>query len=605
MAGNSIDFKHIFSDPNSIATDIAQTWKRWYDDRGPWTRGIAEVDNYLNATSTETTENDKNNFANSTHRPKLTSIFDTLISNYLSGLLPAKNWLRYEGNDKAAVNRKTRSLIEGYLKTKHKLSGFNKVIRTLLNDWVRTGNCFSQVTYVSEWNTDPETGQKVPGYVGPKVLRISPHDIVFNPLATDFENSPKIVRTTKSLGELARDMEENPELKYVESVFDLLAQDRLSLTGSGVKTEDVDKYMQMTIDGFGSYTEYLQSGMVELLDFYGDYYDMHNRTFYKNQVITVVDRRYVIRNQPLNTWNGRPHIFHSGWRERTNNLWHMGPLENIVGLQYRIDHLENAKADAFDAMLSPDLVFVGEVDVREGENGAKIYEIVDGNGAVKILAPDTTVLNADLQIDRLEASMEEYAGAPPEAAGFRSPGEKTKFEVAQLATASGKIFQNKMKLFEEDQLEKIANAELEVGRDNFNTHDTIELIDPVTGAKLFEDISKQDITANGKLVPIGSRHFIRQAQLAQELLQFQQSALVDEKVAAHFPAKKVAKMWEEILGFDEFDLFEEFGRIPEDLEAARLTAAAQKTLQEENDTPTDGEDFEDDGEPDEDEELIG
>jgi hypothetical protein len=26
----------------------------------------------------------------------------------------------------------------------------------------------------------------------------------------------------------------------------------------------------------------------------------------------------------------------------------MGPLDNLVGLQYRIDHLENAKADALD-----------------------------------------------------------------------------------------------------------------------------------------------------------------------------------------------------------------------------------------------------------------
>jgi len=604
VAGESVDFRSIFNDPDSIALDVVNNWSQWSEGRNVWLRGVQEVDRYINATSTETTDNDKNGFCNTTHRPKLTSIYDRLVSQYLSGLLSSKDWLSYEGNDEASVAQDVRALITGYIKTKHRLYGHNKVVRSLVDDWVRKGNAFSQVTYVNEFTTHPQTGQKIPGYVGPKTLRIDTHDIAFNPLAKDFESSPKIVRSLKTLGECARELEENPGSLYKQEVFDMMVKDRQTMAQGGLAADDVDKYIQMQYDGFGSYTQYINSGQVEFLDFYGDYYDINSDTFYKNQVITVVDRRYVIRSEALNTWNGRPHIFHAGWRLRTNNLWAMGPLENIVGLQYRIDHLENAQADAFDTMLSPDLVFIGDVDVRQGENGAKEYWITDGNGSVTQLSPDTTVLNANLQIPSIEQSMDDYAGVPPESAGFRTPGEKTKFEVAELSTAGLKVFQNKLQIFEEEMLEKTVNAELELGRTYFNTTDTIELLDPVTGAKLFTEITKEDITANGKLVPVGASHFIRASKLARELLQFQQSALTDPSVAMHFPAKQIAKMWEQVLGFGSFELFSEYGRIAEELEAERLRNAARNQLEEEDSTSTDEPDDEDNDQELVEEELI-
>jgi len=50
--------------------------------------------------------------------------------------------------------------------------------------------------------------------------------------------------------------------------------------------------------------------------------------------------------------------------------------------------------------------------------------------------------------------------------GFRSPGEKTKYEVQRLENASARIFQNKINQFEEQIVEPLLNAMLELARRN-------------------------------------------------------------------------------------------------------------------------------------------
>ena len=129
-------------------------------------------------------------------------------------------------------------------------------------------------------------------------------------------------------------------------------------------------------------------------------------------------------------WLGRDPIFHVGWRDRPDNLYSMGPLDNLVGMQYRIDHLENLKADVFDQIAYPVLKIRGDVEDFDFEPNARIY--LGDEGDVGYLVPDSTALNADFQIQNIEAKMEMMAGAPREAMGIRSAGEKTAFEVNQL-----------------------------------------------------------------------------------------------------------------------------------------------------------------------------
>ena len=573
MSGvESLDFPVVEEQP--IATEIVNNWELWRSSRADWRSRVEENKKYVLATSTKETTNVQNPHSHTTHVPKIAQIHDNLLANYLSALFPHDDWLRFEGKDEESETFDKKQAVLAYVNTKNKLNKFRQVIEEILNDWIIYGNAFAGVTYKQETHVDPETGELLPGYVGPWVYRISPDDIVFNPLATSFESTPKIVRSLKTLGELHRDLEENPELGYSQEVISLLTQHRETLNKLNDST--IDKHQQMQFDGFGSASLYYKSGYVELLEFYGDIYDTDKGEWLKNRVITIADRQWVIRNESLGTWRGRPNIFHVGWRVRPDNLWAMGPLDNLVGMQYLINHLENARADAFDQMTDPDRVISGDVMV-EYRGAAIDYHVNDPaiGGDVKHLAPDTNVLNADFQIEKKEQQMEEYAGAPREAMGIRTPGEKTAFEVSSLQNAASRIFQSKITHFEETFLEPIINAEVEVARENLNGTDVVRVLDDDFGVAEFLRVTKQDLLANGTLVPVGARHFARQATLVQNLQQFMLALQADPMLAQHFPAENLARAWEDLLGFKRLELFEKFGRVDEELEFERLRRASQ------------------------------
>jgi hypothetical protein len=267
----------------------------------------------------------------------------------------------------------------------------------------------------------------------------------------------------------------------------------------------------------------------------------------------------------------------------------MGPIDNLVGMQYLIDHLENARADGFDQMLDPDRVLIGDPDIEE-RGAARDYWIPEV-GDVKHLTPDTTVLNADFQIQRKEQQMEEFAGAPREAMGIRTPGEKTAFEVSSLQNSASRIFQAKITYFEEQFLEPIINAEIEVARRHLDTTDIVRVVDDDFGVAEFLRITKEDITANGTLVPIGARHFARQATLTQNLQQFMVALQQDPLLAQHFPAERLGRAWEDLLGFKRLELFDKFGRVEEELELERLRRAAQEQVEVESQVDIDASPF--------------
>lgn len=581
MAGEGIELAQgIFQNAHTLATEVVNRFVQWNTQRDSWKERVADTTNFVYAESTRDTSNGAN-FDNSTHRPKISQIYENLVANYVSGLMPHKRWLRLENETKKSFeNKEQRVAVLSYLVTKHRLSGFTSVIWDLVDDWVLYGNAFAMVYYTNERGSeDNPWSQYELNYKGPRVRRISPFDIVFNPLASSFEKSPKIIRTITTMAELIKDAQDNPDDLWKMDVVEQLRKERTQL--KGIEPEDLNKAVQMKIDGFGSMSSYLESGSVEVLDLYGDIYDSTTDTLYRNHVITVVDRRLVVRNAPLKNWTGKPRIHHTGWRKRKDNLWAMGPLDNIVGLQFRINHLENGKADAFDEMLHGDLVISGSVDVTYNPDGSKTYVLGEG-GNINRLAPDTTVLNADLQIPQLEAAMELYAGSPREASGFRTPGEKTKFEVSVLTNAASRIFQHKMTKFEVEMMEQIINSELMVAHQGMQTTDEVRNDDTGDNVPDFISVSKDDLLINGRVVPIGARHYARQAQLAGDLTNFSNILQTDAELKQHFSSVNLGRLWENVLDVDEYQLYEAYVRIDEAVESQRRIKTADKTLKEES-----------------------
>jgi hypothetical protein len=274
---------------------------------------------------------------------------------------------------------------------------------------------------------------------------------------------------------------------------------------------------------------------------------------------------------------------------RPDNIYGMGPLDNLVGMQYRIDHLENLKADAMDLAVHPPLVIAGNVEEFVYGPGAEIY--VGEGGQITELGQNLAgVLQANNEIALLEQKMEEMAGAPKQAMGIRTPGEKTAFEVQTLEMAASRIFQNKITHFEINLVEPSLNRMLELARRNLDGADLLRVIDDDLGVVQFLSVTKQDITSAGKLRPIGARHFAAQATMIQNFMGLVNSPLwQDPTVRSHFSGKQIAKMVEEMLGLERFALYGDNIQLFESAQSMNMQSQIQEDLMVADQTPTEAE----------------
>lgn len=551
------------------ATQIAEQFEEWNTYRRRWNEEKKELRDFVYATDTRTTSVSKLPWSNSTTTPKLTQIYDNLKANYTATLFPNSNWMRWIPVEPSDATRVKRDAAQAYMDAKVKQSNFRNTVESLVDDYILTGNCFGTVVWANESYKISEDDEYVGGYVGPRLMRISPYDICFDPTASTFKHTPKIVRSIKTLGEVANEFEGTPEL---EDILGRMLHNR-SEVGSSNQT---DKSQGFIADGFGSIENYYQSSYVEFLTFYGDIFDRYEQKLHKNRIITVVDRAYVISDVANPSWLGTAPIFHAGWRTRPDNLYAMGPLDNLVGMQYRIDHLENLKADVFDQIALPLLKIRGDVEDFEYEPGGRIY--MGEEGDVAPLVPDGTALNADFQIQALENKMEEMAGAPRNAMGIRTPGEKTAFEVQTLENAANRIFTHKASSFEEQFLEPVMNAMLESARRNLQNQEDVISPDSTEDLVAFRTITRDDLTSKGKMVPMGARHFAERAQRIQTLNQLIALKNSDPSIAPHLSGKELARILSEELR--EPAIFGENIAIEEQMETQSVAQDAEADMME-------------------------
>jgi len=560
---------------DQLAVTISDLWVRWDSARSVWKDEQQELRNYLFATDTRKSSNSKLPWKNSTVTPKLTQIRDNLHANYMAALFPSENWFFWEATDKNPELTKKRYAIVNYMKQKLKSSNFQLLVSQLIYDYIDFGNVVVTYDYVRDIISD-DTGNIVNKYVGPKAYRINPLDLVFNPLAETFDKTPVIRRMVKSIGDLLTDIETKPSLNYNKGVVNKALTFRQNYRDD----PEFKKEINLSIDGFGSADEYLTSDMVELLEFWGDVYDPATKKLLRNQLVTIIDRKWILRKQPNPLWTGNKPMYHCGWRLRPDNLWSQGPLDQLVGMQYRIDHLENLKADVFDLIAYPVMKVKGStVEEFEYEPGATVF--VGDEGDLEFLRPDATALQADMQINELMNRMEELAGAPRQAMGIRTPGEKTKYEVQTLENAAGRIFQSKVSWFERNILEPLLNGMLAESIRNFEGIERIRTIDEDYGTESFIEVTKDDLMAAGKIYPIGARHFADQARFVQELAQTVRTVQAIPTVAAHISGKAIAKALEENLGWQNYKIVSDNAMIFEQAETQRLMNQVSEDIQTE------------------------
>lgn len=575
-----------YMDRNTLAVAIANKFTMWKDARVSWERDKEELQRYLFATDTRSTSNSKSSWRNSTVTPKLTQIRDNLHANYMAALFPNDDWLVWEATDEDSATEEKRKKVTSFMRQKVNQKDFEKVTSQLLYDYIDNGVSIAGSYFEREVRVDSE-GNEVYSHSKPIAYRVDPIEHVFDITATTYDKAPKITRSVVSMGDLLDDANTAMSKNYDQSVVQMLLDKRAGFRSLTDKQQG--QFSQLRIDGFGSWTEYYASEYVELLEFEGSIYDPTTQEYNKDVIVTVVDRSYILRNEPNPSWTGQSNKKLVGWRMRPNNLMAQGPLDNLVGMQYRIDHLENLRADAFDMIAFPMMKIEGYgVEDFDYVPGERIFTGEDGN--VSFLHPDTTVLNADMQIQMYENKMEEFAGAPRNQMGIRTPGEKTKFEVQMLDNAAKGIFQVKIEQFETQLLEPLVNDMFALAVQNMGPKEVIELTDEVTGAKIYETITKEDVTLNGNFKPKGASYFLNYSNKLQDLISFASSPLgQDTGVKVHMSGLKLAKVAEQLLGLEDLGIVQENVSIYEQGQTQEAITQVQNVLAENAAiSPTDG-----------------
>lgn len=568
---------------DNLAYQIANKWCEWDNLRNNWKSLVEETRRYIFATDTTQTSAAKLPWKNKTTLPKLCQIRDNLYANYSATLFPQRKWVVWEAGTPEDSNGNKKTSIESYMQWVLGQPDFKREMDKCILDYIDYGNCFATVEWADS-TVELEDKTQV-GYVGPKVKRISPLDIVFNPIAESFEKTPKIIRTLMSIGELRKQIErasQDENTQRMKDVYNYIIDIR-NQTAS-YRGETTQKDALFSVDGFSSFADYLASDFVEVLTFYGDFYNREGGEFKENRVITIVDRHKVISDEPNSSFFGYAPIWHVGWRRRQDNLWAMGPLDNLVGLQYRIDHLENAKADVWDLTNFPVFKIKGS-GVEEFEWGPNERIYMDTDSDVECERPDTGALQANNEIQFLLALMEELAGAPREAVGFRTPGEKTKYEFQQLQNAAARVFQNKINQYSEHFLEKLLNGLLEEGKRNTTGAFTIGITDNEFKVQTFQELTVTDITGVGLIRPVAAKHFAEQADLVQNITNLANSG-VFQLVAPHMSGVALSQMMNYIFGTEDYAIFAPFIGISEQAQAQKFASISQEQAMTSAATPS-------------------
>lgn len=554
-------------DVDDTAVRITEMWTRYNTERKNALNLNEEARRFVYATDIDSTSASDLMHKNRTHQPKLTQIADTLKSQYFEASLSMPAFFKFPApkNIKPSV----ATAMEKWMMVKLEQRKFREVVgRELISDFVDYGNCFVSVDYIVEHDNN---GNVI--YKGPDLKRVSPMDMVFNP-REKFHKSVKIESCNFHIADIKEFSKNYPNAGFKQGTINKAIASR--------HPEGIDDWVEViknrgiNMDGYGGFDQYFKQDLAEILIYRGDVFNPSTGDIQRNRVVYIMDRVHIIRNEPSRSPSNFSGLHHAGWRIRPDNSWAQGPLDNLVGMQHRIDHLENLKADVFDVIAQP-VLFVKGDDVMEPSEGYRPGAIYYGglDSDVRSIVPDATALNADTQIANYHRMMEEMAGAPPESRGVRTPGEKTAFEVSKLDQNATMMFVDKARLFER-MLENVLKETFELMLLNFDIEDYVEVFGEDSESEGLIALASQSTLSRGNFVAIGARHWTRRNRETLEMNTFMSGPLKDPKVRAHVDGLKLATFWERKLNIEDEGIIEEYAGIKEDV---TLQAIAQEEAQ--------------------------
>jgi len=567
---------YIGDNADPISRAISEKFQYWLNAKEGWERNYQSALQYLFATDTrDITDLQGSPYSSSTHIPKLTQVRDIITTYYLESLFSLSNYVKWQGMTLDDLSIKKTNLIEDFVKQMLDDGNFRDTVSQLVDDYFDAGNAFAMPV----WRVDKN--DKGTYWEGVVAERIDPLDIVFDPVVRHFKDTPKIIRTIMSMGDLKVLAEAGDDL--MKEAFEKMRKQRENIRAIFTNGDEIIND-GLAIAGFSSLSEYYRSDTVELLTFIGTLYECDTDTLHKDKKITIVDRSILLKEEDMEGICNNNYIFKAGWRDRKDCLWSMSPVENLLGMQYRIDFLENKKADVYDYVANPVVIKKGEVSGPEVLCPGAEYDC-DKDSDVRYLIPDTTILSADNQVAVYENRIEMFAGAPREAAGFRTPGEKTAFEYAQLMNASSRIFNRKIQKFEHEIFEPLINAcfQLYLKRKSGQTV-ALRTWDAKLDAPTVVTVSIDELQGQGALKAVGTTYYSDKSQIAQNLQMLGQNPLfIDEAVRANFSPTMLGRIFANVTGLDKYnDLFRKNERLYETADQQKLVANLMQQVDVEN-----------------------
>ncbi len=261
MTGKVMELENVIT-PDALATRITERYISWDTLRQVKKNDWEEIRRYVYATDTTQTTNAQLPWKNKTTIPKLCQIRDNLFANYTATLFPKRKWLEWEADNADSNSMDKKDTIVNYMTWVIEQPGFRPEIEKVIQDYIDFGNCFATVEW-KDMRAEQQDKTQV-GFVGPAIRRISPLDIVFNPTTESFIESPKIIRSIISLGELKDLLEKmtNDENRVeYEELYKYLKDIRFH--AREFQGDWIQKDHLYAMDGFTSFRAYLLSDMVE------------------------------------------------------------------------------------------------------------------------------------------------------------------------------------------------------------------------------------------------------------------------------------------------------------------------------------------------------